>query len=127
MPVIDGRELTSLIHDFERRAGMETGDTSYGGLIPAHFDFGPLDLHFLGASRHREAGKVPLLGCSCGEWGCWPLLARVIVTEAGVTWTEFQQPYRAERDYAGFGPFSFELRHYKSELATLLGAVGRTR
>jgi hypothetical protein len=123
VPVIDGCKLTDLIHEFERRAGMETRNTSYGGLIPAYI--GPLDLHFLGASRKRDDRSVPLLGCSCGEWGCWPLLARVVATESFVTWTEFRQPHRRERDYSGFGPFSFELRHYKSELVKLLSALGQ--
>jgi hypothetical protein len=123
VPSIDGAKLTDLVSDFEHRAGMESGSTPYGGLIPAYFNFGPLDLHFLGASSHHSDGVVPLLGCTCGEWGCWPLLARIVVAEDSVTWTDFQQPYHKERDYSGFGPFSFELRQYKSGLAQLLAAT----
>jgi hypothetical protein len=32
----------------------------------------------------------------------------------------------AQRDYSGFGPFCFALAQYKSELAGLLNAIGRT-
>ncbi len=125
VPAIDGIKLTDLIHDFERQAGMESRTDSYGSLIPAYFNFGPLDLHFLGASSQRDKGRVPLLGCSCGEWGCWPLLARILATEDSVTWTDFQQPHRKARNYSGLGPFSFELTQYKAELEALRTAMGQ--
>ncbi len=117
VPTIDDVELTDLIHTFERHEGMETRPASYGGLIPAHFDFGPLDLHYLGNSKTRGGDRVPLLGCSCGEWGCWPLLARIASTQASVSWSEFEQPYRKKRDYSRFGPFRFVRAQYERALA----------
>jgi hypothetical protein len=39
------------------------------------------------------------------EWGCWPLLARIAVTDELVTWDSFEQPHRKERDCTVFGPF----------------------
>jgi hypothetical protein len=113
VPTVDGREVTDLIHAFEQQHGMETRPVSYGGLIPTFYKFGPLDAHFLGRTdSHRSSDKVPLLGCECGEWGCWPLLARITVSDEFVTWSDFEQPYRKDRDYQAFGPYIFERRQY---------------
>jgi hypothetical protein len=121
VPVVDGQELTDLIHAFEKGADMESRDVSYGGLIPANFRFGPLHRHFLAGEGAfvNEEGKVPLLGCECGEWGCWPLLASITVDEDGVVWSNFGQPYRPERDYSGFGPFRFDRAAYERALEDL--------
>jgi len=109
VPTVDGVELTTLAHAFENDAGMETRDVSYGGLIPANYRFGLMSRHFLGG----ESGKVPLLGCDCGEWGCWPLLAVVTVTDDEVVWSDFEQPHRATRNYENFGPFRFGRSQYE--------------
>jgi hypothetical protein len=71
VPVVDGRELTDRIHAFEKEAGFETRDVSYGGLIPSNFRFGPMSRHFLAMDGAfvNEDRKVPLLGCDCGELG----------------------------------------------------------
>jgi hypothetical protein len=120
VPVIDGRELTDMIHAFERDNRMEERPVSYGGLIPSFFKFGPLGRHFLGLWEFAEPRrKVPLLGCNCGEWGCWPLMARITVRDESVVWNEFEQPYRKERDYSGFGPFTFDVAQYQKALAAV--------
>lgn len=124
VPVVDGQELTDLIHAFEKRVGIETRDVSYGGLIPSSFRFGPLRNHFLAADGAfvNKQHKVPLLGCRCGEWGCWPLLASVTADDDTVRWSAFDQPHRPERDYNEFGPFQFARDEYEDEL----GALERT-
>lgn len=121
VPVVAGIELTGRIHQFELQHGMETRPLSYGGLIPAFFRFGPAEVHYLGrdGAFGSDDGKVPLLGCECGEWGCWPLRARVIVGDETVTWTDFEQPYRKERDYSGFGPFVFDRHEYESAISDI--------
>ena len=120
VPIIDGHELTDMIHAFERDHRMEERAVSYGGLIPSFFKFGPLRRHFLGQWEFAEPRrKVPLLGCNCGEWGCWPLMARITVQGGAVVWNEFEQPYRKERDYSGFGPFTFDVAQYQKALATV--------
>ena len=123
--VVDGQELTDLIHAFEKAADMESRDVSYGGLIPANFRFGPVRRHFLageGALLNEER-KVPLLGCECGEWGCWPLLASITVDDDAVVWSDFEQPYRRERDYSALGPFRFDRDAYETALDDLERAV----
>lgn len=119
VPMIDDVALTDLIDDFERRAGMEPRDDAYGGLIPAFYRFGAAAEHFLGVPPGREAGRVPLLGCECGEWGCWPLTADVHATVDEVVWANFGQPHRVDRDYSGFGPFRFGRADYEDALAEL--------
>ena len=122
VPAIDGAKLTDLVHGFELHAGLEKRSASYGGLIPANYSFGRLDRHYLGLSS--LANKTPVLGCSCGEWGCWPLLVRIVATEDLVSWSDFEQPFRSQRDYSGFGPFRFARNRYEEALAELQSAVG---
>ena len=117
VPVVDGIRLTDRIHEFERAAKMETRASSYRGLIPAYYKFGPAEAHYVGRGGRHD--KVVLLGCECGEWGCWPLLATVELTEATVTWQDFEQPYRKSRDYSGFGPFEFDRHEYLSALVLI--------
>jgi hypothetical protein len=91
----------------------------YGGLIPAFFRFGRLADHFLGRWPGRSGSKPPLLGCQCGEWGCWPLLARIRAVADSVIWDQFEQPHRPSRDYGAFGPFTFERQQYERALDAL--------
>ena len=119
VPVVDGELLTSLVDEFEIAAGMQPAGGAYGGLIPAFFRFGPLDEHFHGRSTSAMGSKTALLGCSCGEWGCWPLMARIAVTQGLVTWDAFEQPHRPERDYARLGPYRFPRRQYDAALVGL--------
>ena len=114
VPTIDGEPLTDLIHRFERGAGMERRDESYGGLIPAFFRFGTPAEHYLKTEK-----KIPLLGCECGEWGCWPLLAQIEADGEQVVWAGFEQPFRPRRNYSAFGPFTFERSAYEAALREL--------
>ncbi len=122
VPVVDNEPLTTLIDAFERARGYEPAD-GYGGIIPSFYRFGPLDAHYLGRSAPQPSAKVPLLGCECGEWGCWPLLATIRATDETVTWSDFEQPYRKGRDYTEFGPFVFDRAQYDEALARLTSAL----
>ncbi|WP_410657542.1 hypothetical protein [Amycolatopsis sp. lyj-112] len=124
IPRIDGVLLTELVDAYEIDADMQPAGDAYGGLIPQYFRFGPLDEHFLGRSADSVGPKTPVLGCACGEWGCWPLLARITVTDDLVQWDGFEQPHRATRDYTGFGPFQFDRRHYETALRDLKAEIG---
>jgi hypothetical protein len=79
--------------------------------------------HFLGRSTDVSGPGTPVLGCRCGDWGCWPLLTRVSATEALVVWDSFQQPWRKTRDYSAFGPFTFDRHHYDDALRELTTAL----
>ncbi|MFF3215864.1 hypothetical protein ACFYYB_35265 [Streptomyces sp. NPDC002886] len=123
VPHIDGASLTELVDGFEISAKMEPAGDAYGGLIPAFFRFGPMQDHFLGRSTSAMGPKTPVLGCECGEWGCWPLMARITATANLVTWDAFEQPYRQIRDYSGFGPFHFGRSQYDDALNFLSAAL----
>jgi hypothetical protein len=71
--------------------------------------------------------RIYLLGCgSCGEVGCWPLLARVEMGVEEVWWDSFEQPFRRQRDYSGFGPFVFAAKQYREAVESLWYEI-RTR
>ncbi|MFD9067608.1 hypothetical protein ACFVZ3_39530 [Kitasatospora purpeofusca] len=123
VPCIDRIPLTELIDQFEADAGMQPAGDAYGGLLPEFFRFGPMEDHFHGRSTGAMGPGTPLLGCECGEWGCWPLMANITVTSDRVTWDSFEQPHRRTRDYSGFGPFHFDRRHYDDAVKALDAVV----
>jgi hypothetical protein len=122
VPAIDGIALTQLISTFEREHGFQP-ENGYGGLVPQHYNYGPLDRYFMGdfdaGSHWKNLGGVWLLGCECGEVGCWPLQCRLRSDGPMITWDSFRQPHRPERDYSQFGPFIFAQDQYKAAVANL--------
>ena len=122
VPVIDGTPLTELISVFEGDRRYEPVG-GYGGLVPAFFDYGPLDRYLMGHfhpdSNWARMGGIYVLGCDCGEVGCWPLLCRVWQDDDVMIWEQFRQPHRPEPDYSQFGPFTFDREQYGSALQTL--------
>lgn len=68
--------------------------------------------------------QVPLLGCACGEWGCWPLIATITIAYEVVEWSSLHQPHRPGRDYTGFGPFRFAEPAYRSTIRATAHIAG---
>ena len=115
VPVLDGIELTQLVTDYEAARAFDVVD-GYSGIVPGVFRYGSLIEYYLGSPEDEywiKEGKVALLGCECGEVGCWPLYAHVHATESSVVWRDFAQPFRPSRDYGGFGPFTFDRGDYE--------------
>ncbi|MFG2190355.1 hypothetical protein ACGFNT_35225 [Nocardia iowensis] len=123
MPCIDSVPLTDLIDRFELEAGMRPAGGAYGGLIPAYSRCLRLDDHFHGRSTMATGSKTPVLVCECGEWGCWPLLAEITVTDDLVLWDCAEQPDRRARDYGTFGPFRFDRKQYDHALRNLIKPI----
>lgn len=119
-PYVDGESLADLVAEFETTAGFEPAG-GYNGIVPVNFTFGPLQTYYLGTNAHQwpGAGSAWLLGCDCGEAGCWSLTADVVATPAQVTWRGFAQDHRPGRDYTAFGPFVFERIAYDRAVAEL--------
>ena len=67
--------------------------------------------HFYGQSIDSMGPKKPVLGCECGEWGCWPLMTSITVTDDHVTCDTFERPHRKAGDYSRFGPFQSTAAH----------------
>ncbi|MGP3976186.1 hypothetical protein ACTWQF_19720 [Streptomyces sp. 8N114] len=76
--------------------------------------------HFLGDPAPEFAdsasGSTVVLGCSCGIWGCWPLMARITTTAGTVTWSAFRQPFRKQWGEFAIGPYVFDRAAYKTAL-----------
>ena len=114
---VNGRDLIELARDFEAPFASELAGAY--GLLPAA-DVLPPARHFLGEPDRMYAGgdhRTMLLGCDCGEPGCWPLEARIAVTADTITWLDFSQPLRPEWSYRNFGPFVFDRGQYEGALA----------
>ena len=69
-----------------------------------------------GAETWFGDGDSCLLGCSCGDTGCWPLTAHVVVEDDTVTWSHFRTGHR-DWDLGALGPFVFERAAYEAALA----------
>jgi len=114
-PCIDGESLVDLATAFERSSGYNDPAGGYSGVVPDHFEFGPLSSYFLGHEEPVAGGKqgeIYALFCECANAGCWPLIVHVRVTGANVIWEHFVQPWRPKRDYSGLGPFKFNKPEY---------------
>ena len=121
-PMVNASLLSQLASVFEVEHHFEPAG-GYGGLIPSWFNYGDLHSYFLGGSQPEsyfgKMGSIYILGCECGEVGCWPLVCRVHKSTDEVIWDSFQQPHRPERDYSKFGPFLFERQQYHDALSAL--------
>ncbi|MBK8470376.1 MAG: hypothetical protein WAR57_07390 [Candidatus Phosphoribacter sp.] len=124
VPVVDGTSLTQLVEDYESDHGM-TPSGGYAGLIPARFNLGDLRTYYLAQNKRQRPGKgrMWVLGCDCGEIGCWPLEVTITIAGGQVTWTGFRQPHRPAWDYAAFGPFIFEETQYRDAVAGAASAA----
>lgn len=126
VPAIDGQPLLEVIDRFEFAAGMQPAGGAYGGLIPEYYRYGPLDEHFLGKENPGLGPKTAVLGCKCGEVGCWPLMARITPTGNLVVWDAFEQPHRRSRDYSELGPFLFDRDQCDVALKALCTEIAAT-
>ena len=119
---INGTSLIELARTVEQpwadREGKPDLAGSYAGLGP--WAFGGTSAHFL--DRPRAVwfgdGDTVLLGCDCGEWGCWPLTADISTGDTTVVWTHFRQGHR-DWDLSALGPFTFERTAYELALRQL--------
>jgi len=121
-PYVDGISLAARVEAYERAKGYDPAG-GYGGLIPAYFEHGPLDAYFTGNDKSDHwmgLRGIYLLGCACGEIGCWPLIASVYRKEDQIHWDRFVQPHRPRRDYSAFGPFTFSKAQYEDAVKDLL-------
>lgn len=120
--IINGVSLIELARTAEQpwadREGKPDLAGSYEGLQPwviggsaAHFLDDPHAVWF-------DDGDTVLLGCQCGEWGCWPLTADVHATDTQVAWSHFRQGHR-DWDLSALGPFVFDRSQYEHALHEL--------
>ena len=114
--LINGRDLVDLVAAFEEGfaatlAGKYEPLRAEELIAPSRHLLGEPDRLYQDAE-----GRVALLGCECGESGCWPFVARIEVAEEHVTWRDFAQPHRPQWSYESFGPFVFDRTAYEAAL-----------
>jgi len=119
VPHVNGVPLPDLVREAElpsaRREGKPDLAGSYAGL--------PLDevswpsRHFLGEPvlSWFGDGDTVLLGCACGEWGCWPFTAIVTVAEDTITWSGYRTGHR-DWDYRELRDITFDRVQYEEAL-----------
>ena len=124
--MVNDRDLAELVGAVERPFAEAEGHTSiagsYGGLSPGQLAGTPMD-HFFGSPKSHlfcgPEGKTVLLGCECGEPGCWPLMARIDVRDVTVAWVEFEQPHRRDVwSHVGIS-FEFDRTQYQAAVAEI--------
>lgn len=128
IPAVDGTYLTELVDSYERKAGFRP-PFGYAGIVPEFSrSYGDLAAYYLGESPSKwwkRRGKIAVLGCICGNLGCWPLHTRVTTDDSHVGWSEFEQPHKPDRDYSGVGPFVFERTSYVAAVQVVKDNLAR--
>jgi hypothetical protein len=111
---IDGRDLIDWIRKIEllhaREDGREDIAGAYAGLRLQEW----ADLPSLGY------GRVAVLGCTCGEVGCWPLGVRIEIRPRTVIWRDILGAFSVEAIYEPLGRFIFDREQYEAEIARVL-------
>lgn len=126
--LINGRNLAELARvvelPFVNAQGVSSIAGAYDGLHASSV-LPPCE-HFLGRPSSRlylYGERTQVLGCECGEPGCWPLVCRIRVYPESVMWHDFRQPHRGadsragEWHYDALGPFEFSRSTYEAALA----------
>jgi hypothetical protein len=115
---VNGTRLQDLVRSVEQPYAKADGNAGLAGNY-AGLAVGPTlpASHYLGEPVETwfGDGDTILLGCVCGDPGCWPLTARVTVSESTVTWSGFRTGHR-DWDLSAVGPFTFERRAYEAAL-----------
>ncbi len=89
MPYVEGASLAALVEAYERAKGCHPAG-GYAGLITTYFKRRPPIEYFTGKSESEYGrGIIHLLGCTCGEVGCWPLIASVNQKDDTIRWHGF--------------------------------------
>ncbi len=127
---INGQNLIDLVREqelpFDEAEGHPNIAGGSAGLSIHNFE----DIYNLFLSLpneiHPSQEQIPVFGCkSCGELICWPLMVRIVVDDALIRWSDFNQPYRTGKRnvkpwlYHGFGPFQFDRTQYEGALMKL--------
>lgn len=121
-PYVNGTSLIELARRVEREPAAADGQPdlagAYAGLVvygPASRSWAGLFLDTGGADTWFGDGDSSLLGCTCGDTGCWPLTALVVIDDDTVTWSHFRTGHR-DWDLGDLGPFRFQRAAYESAL-----------
>jgi hypothetical protein len=119
VPFLGGVSLRDLVRTvelpFARREGNPDLAGSYAGLAGEGVRWP--SRHFLGEPvlSWFGDGDTVLLGCVCGDWGCWPFTATVAVADEVVTWSGYRTGHR-DWDYRELRDITFDRGQYEQAL-----------
>lgn len=125
---IDDRSLIEMVREVELPYAQVEGSLKLAGAYAPFLADTILlpSTHLLGTPEPifaYDGLRVSLLECECGCAGCWPLIARITLSESTVTWSDFEQVHRGPDavaghwNYEGFGPFTFSREQYLAAIA----------
>lgn len=116
VPYVDGVPLPDLLREVELPSARGEGKPdlagSYAGLTDDEVRWP--SQHYLGEPvlTWFGTGDTVLLGCTCGDWGCWPFTATVTVADQTVTWTAYRNGHR-DWQYAALDDLVFDRTQYE--------------
>jgi hypothetical protein len=120
---VNGRNMVDILREvelpFAAREGKPNLAGDYIGLppedvfLPSPRLLGEPATHY---DRDGVEGKVAVLGCVCGDVGCWPFRVRITLRDDVVIWDGFEQPHRRAWRYDELRPFVFDRTQYLSAL-----------
>lgn len=120
---VNGRNLVDVLREvelpFATREGKPDLAGSYVGLppeeviLPSPRLLGEPTTYY---DHDSTEGKIAVLGCICGDPGCWPFRVRIALRDDVVIWSGFEQPHRSWR-YEEMRPFLFDRAQYLSALS----------
>ena len=126
--VINDRDLRDIVRAVELPFATQEGSPQIAGAyagLPPEIVFLP-SRHLLDrpdALYSEDDSRVHVLGCECGEPGCWPLAVHVDVRDHEVVWRDFHQPHRGPEAKAGcwkydaMPEFRFDRKSYERALS----------
>jgi hypothetical protein len=119
---VDGSRLQDLIRPYEQPFADAEGHPSLAGQYVGLVHPGVPAEHYIDkpVATWFGDGDTILLGCNCGDAGCWPLTAYVRVGRHRVVWRNFRTGHR-KWDLSEFGPFEFDRSKYEASLDRVFG------
>ena len=120
---VNDRNLLDILREVEIPCGKREGKPNLAGRyvgLPPEDVFLP-SLRLLGEpttyyDHDSYEGKIAVLGCGCGEPGCWSFRVRITLREDVVIWSDFEQPHRTTWRYDEMRPLVFDRAQYLSAL-----------
>lgn len=116
VPHLNGVPLPDLLRRIELLSARHEGSSDLAGAY-----LGLVDDRVRWPSRHYldepvltwfGDGDTVLLGCTCGDWGCWPFTAVVTLEQDVVTWSGYRTGHR-DWDYAALWDLVFDRAQYE--------------
>lgn len=114
---IDGKPFVEMVCEYEKK--MLAGDRE-ADLAGNYWYLDPDALiEYLEGDGFGDIHRIAVLGCTCLDEDCWPLVCSMEKQENYIIWYDFLQPHRRHWNYSGFGPFGFEKRQIAAAMGTL--------